>query len=148
MKKKALFIDRDGTIIHDCPYCHDVSQIKLYDDTVQMMKEYMEKDYLIIIITNQSGIGRGYFSMRDYENFHNALIQKLKERGVKVDATYFCPHTPDDKCSCRKPETGLIKKAMKDFEIDIESSIVIGDRDDIDGELARRMEIDYVIINR
>lgn len=148
MKNKALFIDRDGTINRDCPYCHKLEDLFIYDDAVDIMREYQNRGYLIIILTNQSGIGRGYFTVEEFWNFHNHLLKELEKKGVHVNATYFCPHKPEDKCPCRKPNTGLLERAVKDFNINVEESIVIGDRDDIDGEMARRFGIKYKIIKR
>ncbi len=147
-KRKALFIDRDGTINRDCPYCHKLEDLYIYDDAVALMKSYQERGYMIIILTNQSGIGRGYFTLDEFWAFHNALLRELEKRGVHVDATYFCPHTPEDNCPCRKPKTGLLEKAVKENNIDVENSIVVGDRDDVDGEMARRYGINYFIIRR
>ena len=76
MARKALFIDRDGTINRDCPYCHDLKELYVYDDAVQVMKEYEEKGYLIIIVTNQSGINRGYFTENEFHLFHNEFLTK------------------------------------------------------------------------
>jgi D-glycero-D-manno-heptose 1,7-bisphosphate phosphatase len=148
MRRRALFIDRDGTINKDCPYCHDIKDLYIYDDAVEIMKEYKNKGYLIIIITNQSGINRGYFTDQEFHVFHNELLRILKERGVEVDKTYYCPHRPDENCRCRKPKLGMIDKAMEEFDIDIKSSIIIGDRDDMEGEMGRRIGIDYRILER
>jgi histidinol-phosphate phosphatase family protein len=109
MRRRALFIDRDGTINKDCPYCHDIKDLYIYDDAVEIMKEYKNKVYLVIIITNQSGINRGYFTDQEFRVFHNELLRRLKERGVEVDKTYFCPHRPDENCRCRKPKLGMIE---------------------------------------
>ncbi len=146
-KNKALFIDRDGTINHDCPYCRDPSQIILYEDTINLMREYKREGYLVVIVTNQSGINRGYFSVEELERFHYELKDRLLKHGVPIDAIYYCPHRPEEKCSCRKPEPGLILNAVDDLNIDLAESVVVGDRDDIDGELARRLNIPYTIVD-
>jgi D-glycero-D-manno-heptose 1,7-bisphosphate phosphatase len=146
--KPALFTDRDGTINKDCPYCHDPSSLIIYDDAVKIIKEYREKGYLIIMVTNQSGIARGFFTVDDMKRFNRALLDELKRRGAGIDRVYFCPHHPDDKCSCRKPNDGLIKQAMKDFDIDLKNSVILGDRDDIEGELARKLGIKSIILHR
>ena len=148
MKKRALFIDRDGTINKDCPYCHDPKDLIMYQDAVDIMKEYRNKGYLIIIITNQSGINRGYFTDEEFHIFHDKLLKQLKEKGVLIDRTYYCPHRPDENCECRKPKLGMIEKAMEDFEIDLENSIIIGDRDDMEGAMARKLLIEYKILKR
>lgn len=146
--KKALFIDRDGTINHDCPYCKDPKDLRIFDDAVDIIKDFRKKGFVIVIITNQSGIGRGYFSEAQYEAFNTALLNELERRGAKVDAVYHCPHRPDEGCSCRKPGTGLVLQAARDLDLDIGSSFVVGDRDDVDGEMARRLGMKYMIIRR
>lgn len=148
MKKRALFIDRDGTINKDCPYCHDPKDLIIYYDAVEIMKDYRDRGFLIIIITNQSGINRGYFTDEEFHVFHNELLKKLEERGVVIDKTYYCPHRPDENCLCRKPNLGMIKKAMEDFDIDLEKSIIVGDRDDMEGEMGRQLGIEYKILKR
>ncbi len=144
--KKALFIDRDGTINRDCPYCRDPKDLVIYDDAVDIIRNYRESGYLIVIVTNQSGINRGYFTEEQYEEFNRALLSELERRGAKVDAVYHCPHRPDEGCTCRKPGTGLILRAVNDLDIDLGGSIVIGDRDDVDGEMARRLGMQYRIL--
>lgn len=146
--KPALFTDRDGTINRDCPYCHDPADLFIFDDAVNIIRDYKSKGYLIIIITNQSGIARRFFTVREMEEFNNALLEKLREKGAGVDGIYFCPHHPGDNCTCRKPGDGLIRQAMKDFDIDLENSVVMGDRDDIEGELARKLGIKSIILHR
>ena len=148
MLKKALFIDRDGTINKDCPYCHNLEDLIIYEDAVEIIKDYGKKGYLIVIITNQSGINRGYFTVEEFQAFHNELLKELRERGVNVDKTYYCPHRPDEGCECRKPKLGMIHKVMGDFEIDLKNSIIIGDRDDMEGEMGRRLGIEYKIVTR
>lgn len=148
MGKKALFIDRDGTINRDCPYCRDPADLKIYDDSVQLMRKYQEDGYLIVIVTNQSGVNRGYFTEEELNRFNQKLLGELKDRGVQVDALYYCPHRPDENCTCRKPKPGLIERASADLDIEISSSILVGDRDDIEGVLARSLNMKYQIIKR
>lgn len=148
MKNKALFVDRDGTINRDCPYCKDPSQIVLYDDAVEIMKDFQNKGYLIIIITNQSGINRGYFTIDEFKNFQDVLLGMLLERGVKVVDTFYCPHRPDENCKCRKPKTEMIEDAVKKYDINLSESVILGDRDDMEGEIGRRLGMRYVILHR
>jgi histidinol-phosphate phosphatase family protein len=148
MRRKALFIDRDGTINKDCPYCHNISDLVLYEDAIKIMNEYQEKGYIIIIITNQSGIGRGYFTEKEFHVFNDELLRILKNRGINITRTYFCPHKPDDQCNCRKPKIGMIEEAISDFEIDLENSIIIGDRVEIEGIMAKKIGIKYKIFDR
>ena len=145
---KALFIDRDGTINYDCPYCKDPKDLRIYDDAVKLMKEYQNKGYLIVIITNQSGINRGYFSDSEFHAFNDAVIKALAERGVTVNATYYCPHRPDEGCECRKPKPGLVLRAVEELGIDLADSIIAGDRQDRDGDLARNLGIPFIHFKR
>jgi len=141
---KALFIDRDGTIIRDIPYSVDPEKIEIYDDAVTLMKHYAEMGYLIVIVTNQSGINRGYFTVEELNSFNAVLTDTLQKRGVHVDAVYFCPHRPDENCRCRKPATGMVLDAAADLNIEIENSVMAGDREDHDGELARNLKMKFI----
>lgn len=146
--KPALFIDRDGTINRDCPYCHDPTQIDIYMDAVSLIRDYRKRGYLIIVITNQSGLGRHYFSIQDLEAFNEELNRRLKELGAQFDYLYYCPHIPEDNCDCRKPKDGMIRRAVQDHGIDLDSSILAGDRDDIEGELARKLGLKFIHFRR
>ena len=145
---KALFIDRDGTINVDCPYCSKPEQIRIYKDAIDLIRNYRKFGFLIIVISNQSGIGRKLFSEEDVIRFNDSLNVCLKKFNAEVDKFYFCPHKPEDNCNCRKPKDGMIKKAMADNDIDLIGSIFVGDRDDIDGELARGLSMHYKILKR
>ena len=145
---KALFIDRDGTINVDCPYCSKPEQIRIYKDAIDLIRNYKKFGFLIIVISNQSGIGRKLFSEEDVIKFNDSLNVCLKKFNAEVDKFYFCPHKPEDNCNCRKPKDGMIKKAMADNDIDLIGSIFVGDRDDIDGELARGLSMHYKILKR
>lgn len=140
---RALFIDRDGTINKDCPYCSDPDDLVLYEDTVRLIKQYKNNGYLVIVITNQSGIARGYFTEDQLRKFNGKMVDELAKRGAEIDDIYYCPHHPDDKCDCRKPNTGMVKRAVKDHDILLSQSIMVGDRDDTDGQLARNLGIHF-----
>lgn len=144
---RALFIDRDGTINKDCPYCIDPDDLVLYDDTVRLMKQYKKNGYLIIVVTNQSGIARGYFSEEQLKQFNDRMTEELFKRGVEIDDIYYCPHHPDDNCNCRKPKTGMVERAVKEHDILLSQSIMVGDRDDTDGEMARKLGIHFRQVN-
>ena len=90
--KKAVLLDRDGVIVEDIGYHHKIEDFKLMPNAIEGLK--LLKNYLLIIITNQSGIGRGYYTMKDFEKFNNHLIQELKKHNIKVEKTYVCPHKP------------------------------------------------------
>lgn len=146
--KKALFIDRDGTINRDCPYCHDPADIWIYNDAVDLIRRYRSEGYMIIVVTNQSGINRNYFSVDQMNTFNEALNSQLRRRGAEYDLVYYCPHTPEENCNCRKPGTGMVERACRENGIDLNGSVMAGDRDDIDGEMARKLGIPFIHFSR
>jgi D-sedoheptulose 7-phosphate isomerase len=137
--KPAVFVDRDDTLAKDVPYCSRPEELKLMKGAGRAIKRLNEAGYLVIVITNQSGIGRGFFDEPTLERIHDKLRSELAKDGARLDAIYYCPHRPESGCKCRKPDLGLIEQAMEEFDIDILGSYVIGDSDDHDMELARRI---------
>lgn len=132
--RKAIFIDRDGTLIKNIPYNTDRSIISFEYYAAEMLQWMKQKGFLLIIISNQSGVAKGFFSEDDVDKMHEAIQQKLSIYNVQLDAFYYCPHLIEGTikeyaidCSCRKPKPGLIYKAAKDFNIDLNASWMIGD---------------------
>ena len=122
----AIFLDRDGVLVEDMGYHHKIKDFKLIPNAAEGLK--LLKKYKLIIVTNQSGIGRGFYTMKDFENFNNHLIRELKKNNINIEKTYVCPHKPEDSCECRKPKTKLIKDAEKKFGIDLKKSFAVGDK--------------------
>ena len=122
----AVFLDRDNVIVEDVGYVHKIKDFKLVSNAIEGLK--LLKKYTLFIITNQSGIGRGYYALKDFENFNNHLLNELKKHKIKIQKTYYCPHMPEDNCECRKPKIKLLKDVEKEFNIDLKKSFVIGDR--------------------
>ncbi|MFX1315866.1 MAG: D-glycero-alpha-D-manno-heptose-1,7-bisphosphate 7-phosphatase [Promethearchaeota archaeon] len=125
-KKKAIILDRDGTIIEDKNYTYKIEDLELLPGVIDGLK-LLQKDFIFFIITNQSGIGRGYYTVEDFHKFNNYLINKLNEHSIKIENSYFCPHLKEDNCDCRKPKTKFIEIIVADYHIDIKSSWMIGD---------------------
>lgn len=125
---KAVFLDRDGTINVDCEYLHEKEKFRLLPGVVTAMKMLREAGFLLIVVTNQSGIGRGYFSEEEYSAFEEWMKAELRKQEIEPDAFYHCPHIDKDNCECRKPKTGMFKMAAKDFDIDWARSYAIGDK--------------------
>lgn len=123
---KAVFLDRDGVLVHDLGYVHKIEDFRLIDNTIDALK-LLKDNFKFFIVTNQSGIGRGFFTLEDFEKFNNHLISTLKKNNIKIEKTYVCPHHPEDNCDCRKPSAKFIKEAEKGFSIDLKNSWVIGD---------------------
>ena len=126
--KKAVFLDRDGTINKDKGYVHLREDFELLPGAIDGLRLLQEKGYLLILITNQSGIGRGFFTEDEYLDFQDWVAELLKEQGVRLTAQYYCPHVDEDSCQCRKPGIELFERAQKEFDIDWASSWAIGDR--------------------
>ena len=124
--RKAVIFDRDGVLVEDIGYHHRIEDFKLIPNAIEGLK--LLKGYLLIIATNQSGIGRGYYTMKNFENFNSHLIHELKKHNIKIEKIYVCPHKPEDNCECRKPKAKLIKDAEKEFNIDLNNSFMIGDK--------------------
>ena len=128
MNNKAVFIDRDGTINIDGPYLDDPDKFKMYPGVGEGVKNLKENGFKIIIITNQSGIARGYFTKDILSKIHEKMKIEFNKFDVKLDGIYYCPHHPDDNCNCRKPNVGLFKKAIKEHNIDVNKSFMLGDK--------------------
>ena len=132
-KSRAVFVDRDGTIIHDADYCSDPKQVKSLDGAADALHRLKNAGYKIIVITNQSGIGRGFFTQEQYRAVEAEVSRQLGN-GV-IDATYFCPDIPGDPSECRKPAPGMVLQAAKEHDVDLPRSFLIGDKE-IDAECA------------
>jgi len=127
-RNKAVFLDRDGTLIEDKNYLSDPKQIILLPYVIPALKLLQKYGFKLIITTNQSGIERGYFTLKQLKEIHKKLKLLLIINNIKLDAIYWCPHHPDRKCFCRKPNIGMIKKAQKKFNLDIKKCFSIGDK--------------------
>jgi D-glycero-D-manno-heptose 1,7-bisphosphate phosphatase len=124
---KCVFLDRDGTIARDVPYCSAPEQFELLPGAGEGIRLFNTFGFKVILITNQSGVGRGYFSEEILGLIHEKMKAKLANFGAHIDAIYYCPHHPDENCDCRKPKPKLIRLAAKDFDIDLGRSYLIGD---------------------
>jgi D-glycero-D-manno-heptose 1,7-bisphosphate phosphatase len=134
MNRKAVFLDKDGTLINDVPYNVDPELIKLSPDCIKGLQLLQHEGYLLIIISNQSGVARGYFTEADLMPVKTKLKKLLGEHGLKLNGFYYCPHHPEGtvaayslNCLCRKPMPGMLLKAAHDMDIDIENSWMVGD---------------------
>jgi D-glycero-D-manno-heptose 1,7-bisphosphate phosphatase len=131
---KAVFIDKDGTLIYDVPYNADPSLIRLQEGAAPGLKQLKDHGYLLILISNQSGVAHGYFKEEALNGVREKLQHELRKDGVQLDGIYFCPHHPQGtvkqyavNCECRKPRPGMIVEAARQFDIDLSQSWMIGD---------------------
>ncbi|MFN2501722.1 MAG: D-glycero-alpha-D-manno-heptose-1,7-bisphosphate 7-phosphatase [Pyrinomonadaceae bacterium] len=124
-QKPAIFLDRDGTLVQEVNYLSRVEDLRLFPFTRAAIRAMREAGFLLIVITNQSGIGRGIYDEEAMHSVHRRIQYHLEG---SIDRFYFCPHLPCDGCQCRKPGQGMIEAARKDFEINISDSWMIGDK--------------------
>jgi len=133
MKSKVAFLDRDDTIAPDANYCSRPEDFELYPDSAEAVKLLNGAGFKIIVVTNQSGISRGYFSEDDLARIHGKMVGELGKQGARIDAIYYCPHHPDEGCQCRKPGTLLFRQAAEEHDIDFDRSFMVGNaQTDID----------------
>lgn len=149
---KAIFLDRDGTIIEEKNYLSNKKEIIFLEGVFEGLKK-LQQEYLLIIVTNQSGVARGYFNEIIVKKINNEIINQLAKKNIKITDVFYCPHYINGKikkysikCDCRKPKTGMIKKAQTLYNIDLNNSYIIGDKDS-DIELAENANCKSIFIN-
>ncbi len=140
--KKALFLDRDGVINLDHGYVHTVEAFEFVPGILDCIRRMQSRGYLPIVVTNQSGIGRGYYSREDFRRVTDYMLEEMRKAGIAIsrEQVLFCPHTPEEGCGCRKPQPGMLLEAIERFGIDPAASVMIGDkRSDIEAAEAARV---------
>lgn len=129
MANRAVFLDRDGTICVDYPDEHYIMKdsLDIFPYTAEAIKMLNTAGFLVIVVTNQPGISKGFFSTEKLKRMHEELKQSLLDNGAHIDAIYYCPHVEKEGCYCRKPKFGMLYDAKKDWNINLEASFVVGD---------------------
>lgn len=127
--RKAVLVDRDDTLCPDVPYCSDPSKIHVFPDVPGAIRRLNDAGFLVLMITNQSGIGRGYFNLNDLEAVNAELLRQIELGGGRIDDIFFCPHTPEDNCDCRKPKLGMGRSAIAKYDLDPTICWMIGDKE-------------------
>ncbi len=125
---KAAFIDRDGVINEDREFVHRSADFHFIPGSIEALRALRAADYRLVVVTNQSGIGRGLFSKDDYLALEAYMRSRLEQAGVVLDSIQYCPHAPEADCECRKPQPGMLLAAIREFGIDPSQSVLIGDR--------------------
>lgn len=126
--RRAVFIDRDGTLCVNVPYASRPAQLRLVPDAVTSVRRLKDAGYVVVVVTNQSAVGRGILTLKTLEIMHDTLKDMLITGEAEIDAIYACPHRPEDGCACRKPRTALFERAANEFSIEFDASFVVGDR--------------------
>jgi len=154
-KRKALFLDRDGTINIDQNYICRVEDFEFQPGIFDLISHYLNQGYLLFIITNQSGIARGFYTEEDYQKLTNWMLTRFKEKGIEITKVYHCPHHPDftGDCECRKPKPGMILQAIEEYNLSPVNSMLIGDkkRDILAGKnagIGKNLYIQDLLLNR
>jgi len=145
MPERVVLLDRDGTVIVERNYLSDPNGVELLPNAASGLRRLRDMGYRLVLITNQSGIGRGYFTRETVDAIHARLNELLRAEGIEIKHIYVCPHTPEDQCSCRKPEPGLALQAAEDLQFDPRDAVVIGDKP-CDIELAERIGAHSVLV--
>ena len=140
-----MFLDRDGTITEEVGYLNHLSRLKLLPGAALAIRRLNEAELSVIVVTNQSGVGRGYFPEDLVREVHQRMIVELREEGARLDAVYYCPHISADGCNCRKPRTGMLQDAARGLGLDLKHSFVVGDRHG-DIELAHRAGAHSILV--
>jgi D-glycero-D-manno-heptose 1,7-bisphosphate phosphatase len=143
--RPALFLDRDGVLNEEVNYLHDPRELVLIHGVGRVIADFNRLGIPVVVVTNQAGIGRGYYNVAAYESVNRAINEHLKKEGATIDAWYFCPHAPDSGCHCRKPQPGMILQAIADLGIDACKSILVGDKIS-DLEAATAAHIDGMLV--
>lgn len=131
---KAIFLDRDGTLNVDHGYVHQIDDFQFIEGSIEALQELKNMGYLLVLVTNQSGIAHGYFSEDQFLSLTEWMDWSLADRGVDLDGIYYCPHHPEGQgefkqdCDCRKPKAGMLLQAIKELNIDPERSFMVGDK--------------------
>lgn len=135
MRNKAIFLDRDGTINIEKDYLYKIDDFEFIPGVIEGLKMLQDAGYLLIVITNQSGIGRGYYTADDYKRLEKWMYDELHKHGINISSSYYCPHHPEAvveqyriNCDCRKPKLGMYEQAIQDFDLNISECVAIGDK--------------------
>lgn len=143
--KPFVIFDRDGTLIAEKNYLADPAQVELLPGAAEAIQRVAQAGYGVIVVTNQSGVGRGYFTLDDVDRVNARMLELLGPAAAHIAKIYICPHSPTDNCPCRKPRTGLIDQASRELSLDPARSVVIGDKA-ADVELARNAHARAVLV--
>ena len=144
-QNRAVFLDRDGVINIEKEYLHRIDEFDFIDGVFEACQKWQNDGYILFIVTNQSGIGRGYYTEKDFDKLTSWMLEQFAAHHISITHVYHCPHTPNAGCSCRKPLPGMFEEAKKTYTLDMSSSWMIGDKES-DIEAARAAGITQTIL--
>ena len=127
--RRAIFCDRDGTLIRDLGYLREPGGVEILPGAVAALSEGIRRGFSVVVVSNQSGVARGLISLPEFEAVDQAFRQAFASQGIALAGVYYCLHGPDEGCNCRKPKTGMIDAAARDLDLDVRQSILFGDKE-------------------
>jgi D-glycero-D-manno-heptose 1,7-bisphosphate phosphatase len=128
MNNRAVFLDRDGVLMHDANYVGHVDQVVILDSAPEAVRRLQDAGFHVFVVTNQSGVGRGYFSREAVDEIHTLLDREFAKAGARIERYFVCPHHPEDQCACRKPSPKFLRDAAQEFALDLRRCFMVGDR--------------------
>ncbi len=143
--RPAVFLDRDGTIAEEVGYLNHASRFRMFPFAAAAIRRLNEAGLPVVVVSNQSGVGRGYFPESLVQTVNELMTVQLTKSGARIDAIYYCPHTSTENCECRKPRTGMLERAAREHSLDLARSFVVGDRYG-DMELAQRARAKSILV--
>jgi D-glycero-D-manno-heptose 1,7-bisphosphate phosphatase len=126
--RPAVFLDRDGTLVEDVGYPRDPEAVRLLEGAPEALVALRRAGFALVVVSNQSGIGRGLVTEEEAEAVHERFVRELRAHGVELDDVRYCPHAPEDACTCRKPEAGLLRESARELGLDLDRSFMVGDK--------------------
>jgi D-glycero-D-manno-heptose 1,7-bisphosphate phosphatase len=144
--KRVVMLDRDGTVVIDRGYLADPEGLEFEPDAAEALRVLHASGHRLVVVTNQSGVGRGYFPLERLHAMNDRLLAMVGAAGAMLEAIYYCPHAPEEGCDCRKPEQGLMRRASAELHFDPRTAVVIGDRDS-DVEFGRRAGATTILLD-
>lgn len=145
--KKALFLDRDGVINIEKDYVYKIEDFEFVDGIFELCRYYQDLGFIIFVVTNQSGISRGYYSEKNFSDLTSWMIEEFAKKSIEIKKVYHCPHHPEfsEECSCRKPQPGMLLQAQKEYDVDLKNSVLVGDKErDIEAGLNAGLNETYL----
>ena len=145
MRRRFVMLDRDGTLIYERHYLADPEQVELLPGVIEGLRLLRSMGVGLVVLTNQSGLARGFFDQAALEKIHERMEKLLMDQGLELDGIYYCPHLPEDGCACRKPAVGMVARAAQDLDFDPAQGFMVGDKD-VDVQLGKNIGAKTILV--